>query len=147
MLHLDEVESENILFCRALAHESFAGHCESVRSIGDAKLYLERGLYTPQLLSRPDIIVINWHPDCDAHVLEFVHWVRLQQQLHATPVIVFIKDQLSLAARERAQHEGVTEMIIRPDTFKELLLQVRALLERCMKRCVLRQYASASAED
>lgn len=142
VLHLDEVESESILFCRALEQEHFAGHCESVRSIGDAKLYLERALYTPHLLSRPDIIVINWHPDCDAHVLEFVHWVRLQPQLHATPVIVFITARSSFAAQEQAKHEGVTEMIIRPDTFEDLLLQVRALLERCMNRCVVRQYAS-----
>lgn len=138
VLHLDEVESESILFCRALAHEQFAGHCESVRSIGEAKLYLERALYTPRSLSRPDIIVVNWHPDCDAHVLEFVHWVRIQPQLQATPVIVFIKAQLSFAAQERAQHEGVTELIVRPDTFEALLPQVRALLERCASRSVVR---------
>ena len=128
VLHVDEVESESISFCRALAHEEFAGHCESARSFGEGKLYLERALYTPQSLARPDIIVINWHPDCDAHVLKFVHWVRVQPQLHETPVIVFIQTQLSLAAQERAQHEGVTELMVRPDTFEDLLPQVRALL-------------------
>jgi CheY-like chemotaxis protein len=138
VLHLDEVESESILFCRALEHEHFAGHCESVRSIAEAKVYLERALYFPQLSARPDIIVINWHPDCDALVLEFVHWVRSQPQLHATPVIVFIQAQLPFAAQERAHHEGVTELIVRPDTFEELLEQVHALLERCASRCVVR---------
>jgi len=138
VLHLDEVESESILFCRALAHEEFAGHCESVRSFDEAKAYLQRALYTPQSLSRPDIIVINWRPDCDARVLEFVHWVRMQPQLHATPVIVFVKAQLSFPDQERAQHEGITELIIRPDTFEDLLLQVRALLERCANRSVMR---------
>ena len=138
VLHIDEVEAESILFCRALAQEQFAGHCESVRSFDDGKLYLERGLYTPQALSRPDIIVINWHPDCDLHVLDFVHWVRLQPQLHETPVIVFIKAQLPFAAQERAQHEGVTELIIRPDTFEVLVEQVHDLLERCASRCVVR---------
>src|ERR1051325_6758111 len=138
VLHLDEVESESILFCRALEHEHFAGHCESVGDFAEGKAYLERALYTPQSLSRPDIIVINWHPDGDARVLEFAHWVRLQPQLHATPVIVFIKAQLSFAAQERAQHEGVTELIVRPDTFEELLEQVHALLDRCASRCVVR---------
>jgi hypothetical protein len=121
-----------------LEHEQFAGHCESVRSFGEAKVYLERALYTPQSLSRPDIIVVNWHPDCDAPVLEFVHWVRVQPQLHATPVIVFIQTGLSFVAQERAEHEGVTELIVRPDTFAELLPQVHALLDRCASRCVVR---------
>jgi DNA-binding response OmpR family regulator len=136
VLHLDEVEAESILFCRALAHEEFAGHCESVRSFDEARLYLERALYTPQSLPRPDIIVVNWHPDCDARVLEFVHWVRIQPQLHTTPIIVFIQAQLSFVAQERAQHEGVTELMVRPDTFEELLKQVKALLERCVSQAV-----------
>ena len=138
VLHLDEVESESILFCRALERENFAGHCESVRSLDEGKLYLERALYTPQTLSRPDIIVINWHPDCDEHVLDFVHWVRVQPQLHDTPIIVFIQAQLSFAVQERAQRAGVTELIVRPDTFEELLPQVRTLLERCAARSVVR---------
>jgi len=137
VLHLDEVEAEGILFCRALAHERFAGHCESVRSFDAAKAYLERGIYTPQSLSRPDIIVINWHPDCDVPVLKFVHWVRLQPQLHDTAIIIFVKALLSYAAQERAQHEGITELIVRPDTFEDLLPQVRALLERCANRSVM----------
>lgn len=147
VLHLDEVEAESILFCRALSHEKFSGHCESVRNMGDAKLYLERGLYTPQLLSRPDIIVVNWHPDCDAHVLEFVHWVRGQAQLHATPIIVFLKAHLSIAARESAQQEGVTEMLVRPETFEGLFPQVRALLERCAYRCTAGQAVLARLDE
>lgn len=138
VLHVDQVESESILFCRALADEHFAGHCESVRSFGEGKVYLERALYTPQSLSRPDIIVINWHPDCDDEVLQFVHWIRKQPQLRSTPVVVFIKAHLSVAAQERAQHEGVTELIVRPDSFEDLLEQVRDLLERCASRCVVR---------
>jgi CheY-like chemotaxis protein len=138
VLHLDEVEAESVLFCRALADEHFAGHCESVRSFDAAKAYLERALYTPRSLSRPDIIVVNWHTDCNADVLKFVHWVRTQPQLHLTPVIVFIQAQLSFAAQERAQHEGVTELIVRPETFEELLPEVRALLERCASRSVVR---------
>jgi len=137
VLHLDEIESESILFCRALAQENFAGHCESVRSFSEAKDYLERALYTPQALSRPDMIVINWHPDCDEHALEFVHWVRSQPQLRAAAVIIFIKAQLPITARERAQREGVTELIVRPDTFEELMEQVHLLLERCAGRCVI----------
>jgi CheY-like chemotaxis protein len=139
VLHLDEVEAENILFCRALAHEKFAGQCESVQSIRKAKNYLQRALFTPQLLSRPDIIVINWHPDCDAAILKFVQWIRKQPQLHVTPVIVFIKAQLSLAAQESAHREGVTELIVRPDTVEELQEQVHELLKRCANRCVVRQ--------
>jgi hypothetical protein len=138
VLHVDEVEAESILFCRALALEQFGGHCESVRSFDEAKAYLERGLYTPQSFSRPDIIVINWHPDCDAHVLKFVHWVSTQPQLHETPVIVFIKAQLPFAVQEQAQHEGVTELIVRPESFEELRKQAHALLERCASRCVVR---------
>ena len=138
VLHLDQVESESILFCRALAHEQFAGHCESVRSFEQGRAYLERALYTPQSLSRPDIIVVNWHPDCDTHVLDFVHWVRLQPQLHIVPIVVFIKAQLSFAAQERAQHEGVTELIVRPSTYEDLLEEVQLLLTRCASRCVVR---------
>jgi hypothetical protein len=138
VLHLDPVKSESVLFCRALAQENFAGHCESVCSFNEAKSYLERALYSPGSLSRPDIIVINWHPDCDAPVLEFVHWVRVQPQLHTVSIILFIKAQLSFAAQERAQYEGVTEIIIRPDTFEGLLIQVHELLERCASRCVVR---------
>jgi hypothetical protein len=138
VLHIDEVEAESILFCRALGEARFAGHCESVRSIDEAKLYLERGLYAPQSLSRPDIIVINWHPDCDEHVLGLVHWIRVQPQLQDTPVIVFIKEQLSAAARESAQREGVTEMLVRTDTPEALLPQVKHLLERCASHFVVR---------
>jgi CheY-like chemotaxis protein len=138
VLHLDAVEAESILFCRALAHEQFAGHCESVRNFAEAKLYLERALYAPQSLSRPDIIVANWHPDCDVHMLDFVHWVRDQPQLRTTPIIVFIQTQLPFASQERAQGEGVTELIVRPDSFEALLPQVRALLERCMSGSVAR---------
>lgn len=131
VLHLDEVEAESIQFCRALSHEHFAGHCESVRNIADAKSYLERALYTPQVLSRPDIVVVNWHPDCDAHVLDLVHWIRAQPQLRPVPIIVFIQERLPLAARERAQQEGVTELLVRPDDLDTLRSQVRDLLERC----------------
>jgi DNA-binding response OmpR family regulator len=126
------------LVCRALSQEKFNGHCESVRSFDEGKAYLERALYTPQSLSRPDIVVVNWHPDCDARVLEFVHWVRVQPQLHETPVIVFIQERLSVVAQEQAEHEGVTELMVRPDTFKELALQVRALLLRCVSRNYVR---------
>ena len=138
VLHVEEVEAESILFCRALEHEQFAGHCESVRSFDAAKVYLERALYTPQSLSRPDIIVINWHPDCHAAALKFVHWVRMQPQLHETAIIAFIKAQLSFTAQERAQHEGITELMVRPEAFEDLLSQVRALLERCANRLVMR---------
>ena len=141
VLHLDEVESENILFCRALSEENFAGECESVRTVRTAKSYLERGLYTPQRVSRPDIIVINCHPDCDKRVLAFVGWIRSQPQLVATPIIVFITAQLSLDVREQARRIGVTEMIVRPDDFEELRAAVKSMLERCTTRCVTRQHA------
>ncbi len=138
VLHLDAVKADSILFCRALEQERFTGHCESVRSFDEGKIYLERALYTPQSLSRPDIIVINWHPDCDAHVLEFVRWVRLQPQLHGTPIIVFTKAPLTYAAHEHAEHEGITELLVRSESFEELLPQVRALLARCANRSLAR---------
>ena len=124
--------------CRALAQGPFTGHCESVRSFGEAKLYLERAIYPPRLLSRRAIIVVNWYPNCDAYVLEFVHWVRIQPQLRETALVVFVKAPLSFAAQERAQHEGVTELIVRSDTFEDLLPQLQALLERCANRSVER---------
>jgi hypothetical protein len=138
VLHLGEVEAESALFSRALAEEQFAGHCEAVRSLHGAKLYLERGLYTPRALTRPDIIVINWHPDCDAPVREFVHWVRRQPQLSDTPVIAYITALWSFAAQEQARQEGLTELIVRPESFEDLVWQVHALLERCVYRCVVR---------
>ena len=138
VLHLDRVESESILFCRALAHLQFAGHCESVQTFDQGKAYLERTLYTPQSFSRPDIIVVNCHPDCDGHVLEFVHWVRIQPQLHIVPIVVFIQAQLSFAAQERVQNEGVTDLIVRPGAYEDLLEEVQALLARCASRCVVR---------
>lgn len=138
VLHLDEVEAESILFCRALSQVEFAGHCESVRSFDEAKAYLERTLFTPQSLSRPDIVVINWHPDCDLHVLDFAHWIRAQPQFQGTPIIVFITVQLPLVVQQRAQYEGVTELLVRPDTFEALVDQVREVLERCVSRCVVR---------
>jgi CheY-like chemotaxis protein len=141
VLHLDEVEAESFRFCRALSHEHFAEHCESVRTIADAKLYLERALYTPQLLSRPDIVVVNWHPDCDAHVLELVHWIRAQPQFHTLPIIVFIQAQLSLNAQDRAAQEGVTEMLVCPDKLNDLRSQVRDLLQRCATLGRARQVA------
>ena len=138
VLHVDEVESESILFCRALAHEQFAGHCESVRSFAEGKAYVERALYTPQTLSRPDIIVINWHRDHNEDVLSFIHWVRTQPQLRETPLVVFITSQLPQAEQDRAQSSGVAEMIVRADDFDSLSDQVHDLLERCASRVVAR---------
>ena len=137
VLYLGEVKAESDLFCRALAEEQFAGNCTAVRSLHGAKLYLERGLYMPRALSRPDIIVINSHPDCDAPVREFVHWVRSQPQLHDTPIITYITALWSFDAQEQARHEGLTELIVRPGTFEDLVWQVHALLERCVNRCVV----------
>jgi len=142
VLHVDAVESEGALFCRALEHAHFAGRCESVRSFDEAKLNLDRTLYFPQLFSRPDIIVIDGRPGCDTPVLEFVHWVRIQPQLHVTPAIVFVKGEWSLAAQERAQQEGVTELIGWPDTFEGLVEELRALLDRCASRCAERKSLS-----
>jgi hypothetical protein len=138
VLHIDKVHSESVLFCRALTEVQFAGHCESVTSLAEGTAYLERSLFTPQNLSRPDILIINWHPDCNLEVLDFVHWVRMQPQLREMSVIVFITSQLSQAERDRAEFEGVTELIVRAKTFESLVGQVHDLLERCTSRATAR---------
>jgi len=138
VLHIDEVQSESLLFCRALAEVQFAGHCESVTSFGEGTAYLERSLFTPQNLSRPDIVVINWHPHFNLEVLDFVHWVRMQPQFRELPVVVFITSHLSQAERDRAEDEGVTELIVRADGFESLVEQVKDLLERCTTRATAR---------
>jgi CheY-like chemotaxis protein len=138
VLHIDDVAAESVLFCRALTEVQFAGHCESVTSFAEGTAYLERSQFTPQNLSRPDILIINWHPDCNLEVLDFVHWVRMQPQFREMPVIVFITSQLSHVDRERAQHEGVTELIVRADTFELLVEQVKDLLQRCTSRVTAR---------
>ena len=134
VLHLDEVESENILFCRALSEAGFAGHCESVQNIPRAQAYLEHSLFTPQSLSRPDIIVINWHNGGDVRGVEFVRWIRSHPQFRATPILVFITEHLPFAVQEQAEEAGVTEMIVRPKQYGDLLPQVKALLERHASR-------------
>jgi CheY-like chemotaxis protein len=138
VLHIDEVPSESVLFCRALTEVQFAGHCESVTSFAEGTAYLERSLFTPQNLSRPDIVVINWHPHFNLEVLDFVHWVRMQPQFREMAVIVFITSQLSQAERDRAESEGVTELIVRAKTFESLVEQVHDLLERCTSRATER---------
>ena len=138
VLHIDEVQSESVLFCRALTEVQFAGHCESVTSFADGTAYLQRSQFTPQALSRPDIVVINWHPHFNLEVLDFVHWVRTQPQFREMPVIVFITAQLSQAERDRAEFEGVTELIVRANTFESLVEQVHDLLERCTSRATAR---------
>ena len=138
VLHIDEVQSEGVLFCRALTELQFAGHCESVTSFAEGTAYLERSLLTPQNLSRPDIVVINWHPHLNLEVLDFVHWVRVQPQLREMAVIVFITSQLSQTERDRAEFEGVTELIVRAKTFESLVEQVHDLLERCTSRATAR---------
>lgn len=138
VLHVDENEDENKLFCRALEQLEFAGKCESVRSFRGAKSYLQRCLFNPVLNSRPDMIIINWHSNCDQRVLEFVRWVRLQPQMKYTPMAVFITDRLSSLAQQQAQKAGVTEMVIRPATYDALFAELKGLLERSVERCVAR---------
>jgi hypothetical protein len=40
-------------------------------------------------------------------------------------------------AQEQARREGLTELIVRPETFEDLVWQVHALLERCAERCAV----------
>ena len=136
VLHIDEVPAESDLFCRALPEVQFAGHCESVASFTEGKEYLERALFSPQKLSRPDIVVINWHPHFNLEVLVFVQWVRKQPQFREMPVVVFITAQLSHAERDRAEAEGVTELIVRAGTSEGLVEQVKDLLQRCTIRAI-----------
>ena len=138
VLHIDEVQSDSALFCRALTEVQFAGHCESVTSFAEGTAYLERSLFTPQNLSRPDIVVINWHPHFNLEVLDFVQWVRRQPQFREMPVVVFITSQLSQAERDRAEDEGVTELIVRAESFEGLVDQVKDLLQRCTFRATAR---------
>jgi CheY-like chemotaxis protein len=138
VLHIDEVQSESALFCRALTEVQFAGHCESVTSFADGTAYLERSQFTPQNLSRPDMVVINWHSHFNLEVLDFVHWVRVQPQFREMPIIVFITSQLSQTDRDRAESEGVTELILRARTAEALVEQVKDLLERCTSRAIAR---------
>jgi CheY-like chemotaxis protein len=138
VLHIDEDQEESEAFCRALEQNQYAGKCDTVRSIGEGKSWLEESLYMPRLRPRPDIIVLNWHAERDDEVLGFVRWLRAQPQFRETPLAVWVGIETPVSIRERARSAGVTELINKPDSAEELVEQTEELLQRCTSWCVAR---------
>jgi len=138
VLHIDEDEEESRAFCDALEQNQFAGKCDTVRSIGEGKKWLEESLYMPRIHPRPDIVVLNWHVERDDEVLDFVRWLRAQPQFRETPLAVWVGAETPTSVRERVRTAGVTELINKPDTSEELVEQTEELLQRCTSHCVAR---------
>ena len=138
VLHIDENEEESRMFCRSLEHNQFAGKCDSVRSIGEGKAWLEESIYAPHQRARPDIVVLNWLMERDDEVFDFVRWFRAQPPFRDTPLAMWVGVETSTLVRERAHGAGVTEMVNKPQAFKDLVEQTQGLLERCVSRCVAR---------
>lgn len=138
VLHIDEDEEESRMFCRALEQNNFAGKCDSVRSIGEGKSWLEESVYMPRLRPRPDILVLNWHAECDDEVLNCVLWLRAQPQFRETPLAVWVGAETPLSVRERVRSAGVNELVNKGETFEELVEQTEELLERCVSLCLAR---------
>ena len=138
VLHIDEDEVESKAFCDALEANQFAGKCDTVRSIGEGKGWLEESLYMPRNRPRPDIIVLNWHVERDDEVLDFVRWLRTQPQFRETPLAVWVGAETPASLRERARGAGVTDLINKPENPEELVTQTEELLQRCTSWCVAR---------
>jgi len=138
VLHIDENEEESRQFCRALEENQFAGKCDTVRSIGEGKAWLEESIYAPYQRPRPDIVVLNWHVERDDEVLDFVRWLRAQPPFRDTPLAMFVGIETSTLVRERARNAGVTDMVNKPNAFGHLVEQTKEMLERCVSRCVAR---------
>jgi len=138
VLHIDENEEESRQFCRALEENQFAGKCDTVRSIGEGKAWLEESIYAPYQRPRPDIVVLNWHVERDDEVLDFVRWLRAQPPFRDTPLAMFVGIETSTLVRERARNAGVTDMVNKPNAFGHLFEHTKEMLERCVSRCVAR---------
>lgn len=138
VLHIDESEEESRIFCSALEHNHFAGHCDTVRSIAEGKAWLEESVYAPHVRARPDIVVLNWHVDRDSEVLDFVRWLRAQPPYREIPLAMWVGDETSTLLRERARSAGVTELLNKPKNFEGYVEQTDELLRRSVSRCVAR---------
>src|SRR5512138_1526304 len=132
VLHIDENEEESKEFCRALEVNEFAGRCDTLRSIGDGKTWLEESLYMPNVRPRPDIIVLNWHIERDDEVLDFVRWLRAQPQFRDTPLAVWVGMETPLSVRDHVRSAGVTELLNKQESFDDLVEQTEELLQRCV---------------
>ena len=138
VLHIDEDAQESKAFCDALEANHFAGKCDTIRSIGEGKNWLEESLYMPRIRPRPDIIVLNWHVERDDEVVDFVRWLRAQPQFRETPLAVWVGAETSTSVRERARAAGVTDLVNKPGNPEELVTQTEELLQRCTSWCVAR---------
>ena len=138
VLHIDENEKESRAFCDALEQNQYAGKCDTVRSIGEGKAWLEESLYMPRSRPRPDIIVMNWHAERDDEVLDFVRWLRTQPQFRETPLAAWVGAETPASVRERARSAGVNDLINKSEKSEELVEQVEELLQRCTSWCVAR---------
>jgi hypothetical protein len=138
LLHIDEDEEESRMFCRALELNNFAGKCDSVRSVGAGREWLEESVYMPRIRPRPDIIVLNWHVERNDEVMNFVHWLRVQPQFRETPLAVWVGIETPASIRERARSAGVNELVNKGETFEDLVDQTKELLERCVSHCLAR---------
>lgn len=138
VLHIDEDEEESREFCRALEENQFAGKCDTVRSIGEARAWLEESVYAPQVRARPDIVVLNWHAERDEEVLDFTRWLRAQPQFRDTPLAVWVGIETTARVRESARSAGATELVNRPGEFDDLIAQTKDMLQRCVSHCLAR---------
>jgi DNA-binding response OmpR family regulator len=138
VLHIDEDEEESRAFCRALEQNEYAGKCDTVRSMGEGRTWLEESLYMPRVRPRPDIVVLNWHAERDEEVMDFVRWLRAQPQYRDTPLAVWVGVETPMSIRETARSAGVTQLIHKATDFDELIDQTKEMLENCVSRCVAR---------
>jgi len=138
VLHIDEDEEEGRSFCHALELNRFAGRCDSVKSIGEGKNWLEEALYMPRIRPRPDIVMLNWHAERDDDLLDFVRWVRAQPQYRDMPMALWVGAETPASLRERVRSLDIIDLVNKPETFEDLVDQTGEMLDRCASRLVAR---------
>jgi CheY-like chemotaxis protein len=138
VLHIDEDEEESSAFCDALEENAFAGQCDTVRSIAEARAWLEESAYAPHVRARPDIVVLHWHTERDDEVLDFTRWLRAQPTFRDTPLAVWVGIETPARIRESARSAGVSELVNRPTEFHDLVTQTKEMLQRCVSSCLAR---------
>ena len=79
---------------------------------------------------KPDMIIMDWHIDGDMNGLELCQWIRRNKHSsNRTVPIIFLTGYADHLRIEKARDQGVTEILIKPFTAKDLARRILHVID------------------
>jgi len=125
VLHVEDDESLQFLFGRIFEKEGFDYH--AVPGVEQAMAYVQQQppFEDEEQFPPPDVVITDLGLSSRGSAVEFIRWLRQRPEHSETPIVV-LTGGADRAVEEKAMHAGASAFVIKGESIRDVLEQMRA---------------------